>query len=62
MFSPSLPISSWRSSSSPSTASTPLASTASSTFFAKAWNSSLFDTGSVSQPTATIVPCVSEMR
>ena len=34
----------------------PSASTASSTFFANARNSSFFETGSVSQPTATIVP------
>ena len=34
----------------------PSASTRSSTFLPNAWNSSLFATGSVSQPTATIVP------
>src|SRR5947209_6068797 len=52
MFSPSLAASSWRSSSSCSTASGPSRSTASSTLTAKARNSSLFETGSVSQPTA----------
>ena len=41
-----------------STASAPSASTASSTCSANARNSSLFETGSVSQPTATIAPRV----
>ena len=56
MFSPSLAMSSTRSSSSASTASGPSAITASSTRCAKSRNSSLDDTGSVSQPTAAIVP------
>ncbi len=40
----------------------PSASTVSSTFFAKARNSSLFETGSVSLPTATIVPACRRRR
>ena len=56
MFSPSLAASCWRSSSSSASAPGPSASTSSSTFSANAWNSSLFDTGSVSQPIATMVP------
>jgi hypothetical protein len=40
----------------------PSACTASSTFFANAWKASLFETGSVSQPTATIVPAASSIR
>ena len=56
MFSPSLAPTSTRSCSSDSAASGPSACTASSTFFAKPANSSFFETGSVSQPTATIVP------
>ena len=56
MFSPSFAASSVRSVSSSAAASMPFASTASSTFFAKARNSSFFETGSVSQPIATIVP------
>src|SRR5437588_3623600 len=55
-FSPSLPASSARSVSSSASAPGPPASTASSTLRAKARNSSLFETGSVSEPTATIVP------
>ena len=34
----------------------PAGDTASSAFSANAWNSSFFETGSVSQPTATSVP------
>src|SRR5262245_40939659 len=56
MFSPSFPTSSCRCSSSSPTESGPSYSTVSSTFSAKARNSSFFDTGSVSQPTATSVP------
>src|SRR5438067_6409333 len=56
MFSPSFAESSTRFSSSSVSAPTPFASTASSTDFAYARNSSLFETGSVSQPIATIVP------
>ena len=56
MFSPSFADSATRSSSSAVSAPTPFFSTSSSTFFAYPRNSSLFDTGSVSQPTATIVP------
>src|SRR6478736_6802914 len=56
MFSPSLPMSSIRSSSNDAAASTPSAWTARSTRSANAWNSSFFDTGSVSQPMPTIVP------
>src|SRR6266566_5475573 len=56
MFSPSFTERATRSSSSSLSAPTPFASTASSTFFAYARNSSLFETGSVSHPTATMVP------
>src|SRR5437763_3857649 len=56
MFSPRRPTSCARSSSSDASAPGPSASTASSTFFANARNSSLFETGSVSHPTATIEP------
>ena len=45
-----------RSSSNESTAPTPSACTARRTRSANAWNSSFFDTGSVSQPTPTIEP------
>ena len=55
-FSPILAISSSRRSSRPSSASGPSASTASSTASANERNSSFFETGSVSQPTATIAP------
>src|SRR5437764_553074 len=56
MFSPRRPTSCARSSSSDASAPGPSASTASSTFVANARNSSLFETGSVSHPTATIEP------
>ena len=62
MFSPILPTSSVRSSSSDATASGPSFSTASSTRSANARNSSFFETGSVSEPIATIVPFESSMR
>ena len=52
MFSPSLAESSLRSSSSSVSAPTPRSSIASSTFFANARNSPVFETGSVSQATA----------
>src|SRR5918996_459458 len=56
MFSPSFATSSTRLSSSSPAASGPSALTASRRRRAKAANSSLFETGSVSQPTATIAP------
>src|SRR5579862_4642722 len=56
MFSPSLAAISTRRSSRALSAPTPSASTASSTLFAYARNSSLFDTGSVSHPTAAMAP------
>ena len=56
MFSPSLPTSSARSSSSSEAAFGPCFSTASRTRWAKTMNSALFETGSVSQPTATMAP------
>src|SRR5215218_9181086 len=55
-FSPIFETSSTRSSSSESAALGPSARTRSKTCWANARKSSLFDTGSVSQPTATIVP------
>ena len=60
MFSPIFAISSSRRSSRPSSASGPSASTASSAASAKARNSSFLETGSVSQPTATIAPTLPE--
>src|SRR5919204_1074754 len=55
-FSFTLPDSSARSVSRPVSAPGPFASTASRTLLANARNSSLFETASVSQPTATMVP------
>ena len=60
MFSPILAISSSRRSSRFPSASGPSASTASSAASAKARNSSFLETGSVSQPTATIAPVFPE--
>ena len=59
MFSPSFPTSSRRSSSKRSTAPSPSAWTARSTLSPNAWNSSFFETGSVSQPIPTIEPAPS---
>ncbi len=62
MFSPSFATSSTRSPSSFSAAPSPSWKTLSSAFSANARNSSLFDTGSVSQPTATIAPTPASER
>src|SRR5215216_534035 len=61
-FSPILPTSSLRSSSSWSTSPGPCCSTTSTTLSAKERNSSFFETGSVSHPTATSVPTRSPTR
>src|SRR5215203_1222324 len=61
-FSPILPTSSLRSSSSWSTSPGPCCSTTSTTLSAKERNSSFFETGSVSHPTATSVPTRSPSR
>src|SRR5581483_10238245 len=61
-FSPKRAARSTRRPSSSSRADSPRSCTSRRTSSANAWKSSFFDTGSVSQPTATIVPCSSSLR